>query len=105
MTDEEFRRRCLLGMQRALLDTVLPGLRAVTIVFEFPRLEVRFIYEKVDELAVAAMRDAETTVMADFDESVVVEFHAEEVQPELEFVYRPNERFVFRRSENPDLLL
>lgn len=105
MTDKEFLRRSLLCMQRALLDTVLPSLRAVSVVPAYPRLEARFVYEEVDELAVAAMRDAETTVMADFDESVVVEFHAEEVRAELDFDYRPNERFVFRRCEKPDVLL
>jgi hypothetical protein len=98
----DLRIRVLTSVQRALLGVVTPNLRAVAVSFSRERVEARFIYDSPGDDDVELMQEAETQVMADFDESVSVAFRMELVTMPAPFAVAADEVLVYLRRE-PDI--
>lgn len=74
----DFRVSVLLSVQRALWDLVTPNLREVAVLARYPQVAVRFLFdaEPGDEDR-ENVSEAETLVIADFLDEVVIAAHAE----------------------------
>lgn len=90
----------LLSFQRALWDMVTPALRAVAVRPEGPIIRARFLYEmEPGETEREIVAEVETYVLADFDESIDVEFQAEYLPVDMIRVAELDEQWVYRRYE------
>jgi len=98
---EDFGRAVLLSFQRALWNLVTPGLRAVAVTPDYPRITARFVYETVTEDAREVASEAEAYVAADFQSPVTVDFLAVAIDPSRPRDLDVGEQWVYLRRE-PD---
>jgi hypothetical protein len=94
----EARVRVLLSMQRALLGAVTRPLRGVAVSWSGDRIVARFIYDEAPRDQ-DPMLEAETEVLADFDQSVVTDFRAEVAPAPMSLPLNNGEVWVYRRRE------
>ncbi|NTW41614.1 MAG: hypothetical protein HGA44_17335 [Cellulomonadaceae bacterium] len=101
VTVMDFRISVLLSLQRALWDLVTPNLRGVAVRVEYPEVGVRFLFDtepsKDDRECVS---EAETLVIADFLDDVIVATHAECVPPATARELKLGEDWVYLRKES-----
>jgi hypothetical protein len=96
----DFRLEVLLSIQRALWEMVTPSLRGVAIQPKHPLIRARFIYDiEPTEVEREIVAEVETYVLADFDESIDVNFQADYVPADTPRKLQPGEEWVYLRRE------
>jgi len=102
VTAMDFRVTVLLSVQRALWDLVTPGLMGVAVLARYPEVAVRFLFDaEPSEEDRENVSEAETLVIADFLDDVVVAAHAECVRATVARDLKPGEEWVYLRKESP----
>lgn len=101
VTAMDFRVTVLLSVQRALWDLVTPGLRGVAVLARHPEVAIRFLFDaEPSEEDRENVSEAETLVIADFLDDVVVAAHAECVPTTVARDLKPGEEWVYLRKES-----
>jgi hypothetical protein len=94
----ELRFRVLLSMQRALLGVITPALRSVAVSWDEGEIAARFTYETDDPEDIESVREAETRVIADFEDKTT-RFWIEVVPMPSPVWFHEGEVFVYQRQE------
>jgi hypothetical protein len=98
---QSFRVQALLSFQRALWEMVTPELRGIAATLTAPEIRARFIYEMLpSDVETQVVAEVEASVLADFDESVDVQFGAVRVVPPTPIQLVEGEQWIYLRREN-----